>query len=60
MNDKQVKCADCKQMVSWCGVNGYGQCSECAKKVEDAQRTQSGLTCDFGPAAEAALDAACA
>lgn len=60
MSDRQVKCGSCQQMVSWCGVDGYGRCRECATKETNAHRAQSGLTSDFGPAADAAIDAAIA
>ncbi len=60
MNDMKERCVVCQEMKSRWGMNGYGQCSECAKKVEDAQRAQSGLKSDWGAEADAALDAACA
>lgn len=60
MND-QVRChGPCGQMKPWSEMNGYQWCRECADAQEAQNRAKSGLKYDFGPEAQAAIDAAIA
>lgn len=50
----------CNDMKPYGEMNGYQWCRECASAQEAANRAKSGLKSDFGPEAQAAIDAAIA
>lgn len=61
MNERMQKCTGgCQKDVPWLSCDGRGWCHDCAGRKEAAWRAASGIKSDFGPEAEAAIDAAIA